>query len=114
PGGLGQLAPLEWLDAAAVTGVIAANGYPADVRGGDPITGLEDADALPGVHVLHAGTALAHDADGDHLVAAGGRVLSVVGVGADLPAARAAAYAGVERIGLPGSHHRTDVALLAD
>jgi phosphoribosylamine--glycine ligase len=113
-GGLGQLAPLEWLDAAAVTVVIAAHGYPADVRAGDPITGIEDADALPGVHVLHAGTALAHDADGDHLVAAGGRVLSVVGVGADLTAARAAAYAGVERIELPGSHHRTDVALLAE
>ena len=113
-GRLGAIAPLEWLDDAAVTVVIAAHGYPADPRSGDPITGIEDADALPGVHVLHAGTALVSGPDGDQLVAAGGRVLSVVGVGADLTAARAAAYAGVERIALPGSHHRTDVALLAD
>ena len=61
------------------------------------------------VHVLHAGTA---EADG-MLVASGGRVLSVVGRGPDLAAARAAAYAGVGRISLPGSHHRSDIAAKA-
>ncbi|OJV81184.1 MAG: phosphoribosylamine--glycine ligase [Cellulomonas sp. 73-92] len=105
-GGLAQLAPLQWRDEAAVTVVVAAHGYPVSVRSDDPITGIADAVQVPDVHVLHAGTALR---DGV-LVSAGGRVLSVVGTGADLTAARATAYAGVERIMLPGSHHRTDIA----
>ena len=119
-GSLSALPPLEWSDDAAVTVVVASGGYPGAVRSGDPITGVENAEALTGVHVLHAGTALRQDPAGDddalggaHLVAAGGRVLSVVGVGPDLAAARAAAYAGVARIELPGSHHRTDIALAA-
>lgn len=120
-GRLGDLPPLEWHDEAAVTVVVASEGYPGSVRSGDAITGVEAAEAVPGVHVLHAGTALRQDPGGDdddategaHLVSAGGRVLSVVGVGADLAAARAAAYAGVERIELAGSHHRGDIALAA-
>lgn len=120
-GRLGDLPPLEWHDEAAVTVVVASEGYPGSVRSGDAITGVEAAEAVPGVHVLHAGTALRQDPGGDdddategaHLVSAGGRVLSVVGVGADLAAARAAAYAGVERIQLAGSHHRGDIALAA-
>ncbi|MDQ0374976.1 phosphoribosylamine--glycine ligase [Cellulomonas humilata] len=117
-GTLGTLPPLRWRDDAAVTVVIASGGYPGAVRSGDPITGTEDAEAIPGVHVLHAGTALHLNAasddddaiDGAHLVSAGGRVLSVVGVGPDLHAARAAAYAGVQQIELPFSHHRSDIA----
>ncbi len=105
-GELASLPPLEWHDEAAVTVVVASHGYPETVRSGDPITGIPDADALPGVHVLHAGTALRDGA----LVSAGGRVLSVVGTGADLTAARAAAYAGVGAIRLDGSHHRSDIA----
>jgi len=89
--------------------VIAAAGYPGTPASGDPITGIADAEALQGVHVLHAGTRI----EGDSLVSAGGRVLSVVGVGDGLAGARAAAYAGVERIDLPGSHHRSDIALKA-
>ncbi|WP_425483057.1 phosphoribosylamine--glycine ligase [Cellulomonas septica] len=120
-GALADLPPLEWRDDAAVTVVVASHGYPGTVRGGDPITGVEDAEALPGVHVLHAGTALRQNpagdddsqVDGAHLVSNGGRVLSVVGVGADLAAARAAAYAGVEQIELAGSHHRSDIAASA-
>lgn len=108
-GELASLPPLEWSDAAAVTVVIAAAGYPGTPASGDPITGIADAEALPGVHVLHAGTRI----EGDSLVSAGGRVLSVVGVGDGLAGARAAAYAGVERIDLPGSHHRSDIALKA-
>jgi len=110
-GRLGALGPLEWRDEAAVTVVVAAQGYPAGPRSGDPISGIDAAEALPDVHVLHAGTATAPDGDG--IVSAGGRVLSVVGVGADLAAARSAAYAGVERIDLPGSHHRSDIAAAA-
>jgi len=105
-GALDTVPPLRWRDEAAVTVVVAAHDYPAAPRTGDPITGLAEAEALPGVHVLHAGTRQ----DGDAVVSAGGRVLSVVGVGADLAAARTAAYAGVDRIALAGSHHRTDIA----
>ncbi|ROS31771.1 phosphoribosylamine--glycine ligase [Cellulomonas sp. PhB150] len=108
-GGLGSLPPLEWRDDAAVTVVVASEGYPADPRSGDPILGVVQADALDDVHVLHAGTS---QKDGV-LLSAGGRVLSVVGVGADLTAARTAAYAGVDRISLRGAHHRSDIALAA-
>jgi len=109
-GHLGDLPPLRWRKQAAVAVVVAAHGYPGTPRTGDPISGLDAAEQVDGVHVLHAGTALTDDGV---LVAAGGRVLSVVGVGPDLAAARAAAYAGVARIDLPGSHHRTDIALAA-
>ena len=105
-GHLADLAPLRWRDIAAVTVVVAAHGYPAAVRAGDEVEGIEDADALPDVHVLHAGTT----SDGGPVVSSGGRVLSVVGTGADLGSARAAAYAGVSAIRLRGSHHRTDIA----
>jgi phosphoribosylamine--glycine ligase len=47
------------------------------------------------------------------VISSGGRVLSVVGTGADLAAARSSAYAAVDRITLPGSHHRTDIAAAA-
>ncbi len=105
-GALDALPLLDWDDGAAVTVVVAAHGYPGTVRSGDPISGIADAEQVDGVHVLHAGTALRDGA----LVSSGGRVLSVVGTGADLGAARAAAYAGVARITLAGSHHRTDIA----
>ena len=71
--------------------------------------------------MLHAGTTLQRSPAGDddsevlegRLVSHGGRVLSVVGVGADLAAAREAVYAGVTQIELDGSHHRSDIALAA-
>jgi phosphoribosylamine--glycine ligase len=106
-GTLADLPPLRWRDEAAVTVVVASPGYPAAPSTGGVITGVEAAGDVDGAHVLHAGTAL--DAAG-RLVSAGGRVLSVVGVGADLRAARAAAYGGVEAISLDGSQHRTDIA----
>jgi phosphoribosylamine---glycine ligase len=105
-GTLGRLPGLTWRDEAAVTVVVASHGYPGTVRNGDPIGGIAEAERAPGVHVLHAGTALR----GGVLVSSGGRVLSVVGTGADLTAARDTAYAGVARISLDGSHHRTDIA----
>jgi phosphoribosylamine--glycine ligase len=109
-GALASLPALRWSGAAAVTVVVASSGYPEAPRTGDVITGLDAAGALPDVHVLHAGTAAG--ADGG-VVSAGGRVLSVVGTGTDLAAARAAAYAGVAAIGLDGSHHRSDIAQVA-
>ena len=108
-GNLADEPALRWRDDAAVTVVIASHGYPESPRSGDPITGIENAETTQGVHVLHAGTAVA---DGV-LVSSGGRVLSVVGAGASLAEARAAAYAGVDCIDLPGSHHRSDIALAA-
>lgn len=109
-GTLDELPALRWRDEAAVTVVVAAQGYPGTVRTGDAITGIDAAEQVPGVHVLQAGTA--RDDDGT-LVSAGGRVLSVVGLGTDLDAARATAYDGVARVGLDGSHHRTDIAARA-
>lgn len=105
-GSLADEPELQWSDDAAVCVVIAAEGYPESPVTGGVITGLAEADAIDGVDVLHAGTR----ADGDAIVASGGRVLSVVGRGSTIEAARARAYAGVELIDLPGSHHRTDIA----
>ena len=106
-GRLAELPPLEWRDESAVTVVVAAHGYPGDVRSGDPIVGIELAEAEAAVHVLQAGTSRTPDGT---LVASGGRVLSVVGVGPHLAQARERAYAGVAHIELPGSYHRTDIA----
>ena len=96
--------PLEWEPGSAVTVVIAADGYPGRPRTGDVITGAE------GEGVLHAGT---RRRDDGALVSAGGRVLAVVGTGPDLRTARADAYHRVDAVHLPGSHHRTDIALRA-
>ena len=106
-GRLEEVPPLRWSTDHAVTVVVAAENYPGTPRTGDPITGAVDTDDA---YVLHAGTA--RDDEG-HLVSAGGRVLSVVASGDSLALARARAYAAVAGIGLPGSHHRTDIALLA-
>jgi phosphoribosylamine--glycine ligase len=96
-------------DGAAVTVVMASGGYPGPYETGRPISGVSDAEALPGVFVFHAGTVM----DGDTLVTAGGRVLSVTGSGSSIAEARARAYAGVERISFGGAHYRHDIALAA-
>ncbi|HEY3603167.1 MAG TPA: phosphoribosylamine--glycine ligase, partial [Sporichthyaceae bacterium] len=102
--------PLRWTEDVAVTVVVAAANYPGTPRTGDEITGLDGANAVEGVHVIHAGTA----ADPDGTVrSAGGRVLCVTALGPDLPAARERAYAAVAAIGLAGAQHRTDIALAA-
>ncbi|MBM3689708.1 MAG: phosphoribosylamine--glycine ligase [Actinobacteria bacterium] len=108
-GALADVAAPRWSDDAAVTVVVASEGYPEKPVTGDPIVGLAEANAVPHAYVLHAGTK-----PGDKgPVSAGGRVLSVVGTGPMLTDARAAAYAAVERICLRGSHHRGDIALSA-
>ncbi|CAM5480884.1 phosphoribosylamine--glycine ligase [Streptomyces atroolivaceus] len=99
---------LNWRDDAAVTVVIASHNYPGTPRTGDPIEGLADvvAQDAPHAFVLHAGTRQ----DGDAVVSAGGRVLSVTATGKDLTQARERAYTAVGRIRLDGSQHRTDIA----
>ncbi|WP_026341453.1 phosphoribosylamine--glycine ligase [Actinomadura atramentaria] len=109
-GGLDPAVELAWHPGAAVTVVVAAEGYPAAPVKGDPVAGIPEAEAVGGAYVLHAGTSL----DGDGVpVTSGGRVLSVVGTGPDVAAARAAAYAAAGRIRLRGAHFRTDIAAKA-
>jgi phosphoribosylamine---glycine ligase len=97
----------DWRDGAAVAVVVAAEGYPAAPAAGDVIEGVEAASAVPGVHVLHAGTATGPDGQ---LTTAGGRVLNVVGSGPDLAAARRAAYAAAGQIRIRGGWYRGDIA----
>ncbi|MDF6063695.1 phosphoribosylamine--glycine ligase [Streptomyces sp. NPDC053741] len=107
-GTLDLVPALNWRDDAAVTVVIASHNYPGTPRTGDPIEGLADVvekDA-PDAFVLHAGTRQ----DGDAVLSAGGRVLSVTATGKDLRQARERAYTAVGRIRLDGSQHRTDIA----
>ncbi|GAA2109371.1 phosphoribosylamine--glycine ligase [Actinomadura alba] len=108
-GGLPENTRLEWKPGAAVTVVVAAENYPADPVKGDVVAGIEEADAVPGAYVLHAGTKYSQQL----LVAAGGRVLDVVGTGPDLAAARATAYEAVDKIRMRGMRYRSDIAAKA-
>lgn len=108
-GRLDEVGELDWDPRTAVTVVMAAEGYPESPRTGDVISGLEAADAREDVAVLHAGTRTSEDVAGDVLTA-GGRVLSVVALGADLDEARARAYAAVDEISWDGEQHRSDIA----
>ncbi|MEV6955399.1 phosphoribosylamine--glycine ligase [Streptomyces sp. NPDC051183] len=103
--------PLNWSEDAAVTVVIASHNYPETPRTGDPIEGLAEVaeQDAPDAYVLHAGTRR----EGDSVVSAGGRVLSVTATGADLAQAREKAYKALGRIRLDGSQHRTDIAAKA-
>jgi phosphoribosylamine---glycine ligase len=103
-GALADFGELRWHDGAAVTVVLAAENYPGRPRVGDVVAGSETDG------VLHAGTARRDDGE---VVSSGGRVLSVVGTGADLSAARTQAYDLLHSIRLLGSHFRNDIGLLA-
>jgi len=103
-GTLAGFGELRWRDGSAVTVVLAAENYPGRPRVGDEVAGSE------AVGVLHAGTTRRDD---DAIVSSGGRVLSVVGTGPDLAAARSAAYGIIRSIRLPGSHFRSDIGLAA-
>jgi phosphoribosylamine--glycine ligase len=105
-GTLDQVPLPVWRDGSAVAVVMASAGYPESSSSGDVITGIDEAEAIEGVHVIHAGTAMV----GDDLVTNGGRVLAVIGTGSDLAAAREAAYTGVAHVEFEGSQHRTDIA----
>lgn len=103
-GTLADFGELHWRDGAAVAVVLAAENYPGKPRTGDTIVGSV------ATGILHACTARNDDGA---IVSSGGRVLSVVGTGPDLAAARSAAYEIIRSIRLPGSHFRTDIGLAA-
>jgi len=94
-----------WRPEAAVCVVLASGGYPGAYATGRSIDGIERAEARPGVTVFHAGTAVREG----RLVTAGGRVLGVTAIGADIPAAIAAAYEAVGDIRFDGVHFRRDI-----
>ena len=96
---------LRWSDQAALTVVLAARGYPAKPETGSVIRGVEKAECLDDVLVFHAGTKLKN---GD-LVANGGRVLNVVGLGKSVGEAQARAYRAVDAIDWPEGFCRRDI-----
>jgi phosphoribosylamine--glycine ligase len=97
---------LQWRDESAVTVVLAAQGYPESPKIGGAITALPTIDKA---QIFHAGTSQSADA----LLSAGGRVLTVTGIGSDLTEARDRAYRAISQIQLEGSFYRTDIALNA-
>jgi phosphoribosylamine--glycine ligase len=97
---------VRWHDDAAITVVMAANGYPGDYGKGSEIRGLDAAQAVEGVEIFHAGTA--RDGGG-RLIATGGRVLNVSARGKTLAEARERAYAAVGKIDWPGGFCRSDI-----
>ena len=97
---------LQWRDDCAVTVVLAADGYPSAPKSGAPVTSIPTIDQ---VQIFHAGTAM----NGSGLVSAGGRVMTVTGIGSDLTEARNRAYRAISQIDLEGSFYRSDIALNA-
>lgn len=96
----------EFSEQSAVVVVLASENYPEQPVTGRELTGLDAASRISGVHLTHAATALADDT----LVATGGRVLGVVGLGDDFGQARSRAYEALGEIGLEGGQYRTDIA----
>jgi phosphoribosylamine---glycine ligase len=96
---------LRWHDDAALTVVLAANGYPGTPEAGTEIKGLEAAASVDGVQIFHAGTRR----EGDRLLAQGGRVLNVTARGRTVAEAQARAYAAAARIDWPGGFYRRDI-----
>lgn len=96
---------LRWKDEAAVSVVMASGGYPGSYERGKEITGLAAANAMPGVHVFHAGTIKR----GEKILSAGGRVLNVTALGKTIPEAIENAYAAVKKIQFEGAQYRTDI-----
>src|SRR5439155_16338052 len=94
---------------AAVTVVLASDGYPGKYETGKPISGLDDVTKLDVVQVFHAGTKRANG----EVVSSGGRVLAVTALGSTIPDARERAYEGVSLVHFDGSHYRRDIALRA-
>lgn len=108
----GTLSPdmVSWDDDWAVSVVLTSAGYPGSYEKGKKIVGVEDANAMPGVTVYHAGTAL--DTDGN-LVTAGGRVLDVTAVADAFEDARNLAYEACDKIWFEGKTYRHDIGIKA-
>jgi phosphoribosylamine---glycine ligase len=100
---------LRMKDAVSVGVVIASGGYPGPVKNGLPIRGLDEAERVEGVTIFHAGTAVKDN----QIVTSGGRVLTVVGVGADYQEARERAYEATARISFDGMQYRRDIGMKA-
>ncbi|MCX6501392.1 MAG: phosphoribosylamine--glycine ligase [Microbacterium sp.] len=105
-GTLESVARPAFTDTVAVTVVLASEGYPEKPVTGRPLSGLDAAEHVPGVHVAHAATAV----DGHDLIATGGRVLNVVATGTDFREARSRAYDAMGHIHLKGGRFRSDIA----
>ncbi|MET0854364.1 MAG: phosphoribosylamine--glycine ligase, partial [Microterricola sp.] len=105
-GALGERSNPEFSADVCVTVVLASENYPETPVTGRPITGLDAAAAVDGVHVAHAATA---SRDGG-LVSTGGRVLNVVATAPDFAGARARAYEALGHIQLEGAQFRSDIA----
>ncbi|HEY0328426.1 MAG TPA: phosphoribosylamine--glycine ligase [Rhodopseudomonas sp.] len=103
-GGLDRI-ELHWSDDPALTVVMAAQGYPGDYARGSAIEGLEEAAAVEGVEIFHAGT----KADGDRILANGGRVLNVTARGNSVAEAQRRAYAAIDLIRWPQGFCRRDI-----
>jgi phosphoribosylamine--glycine ligase len=99
-------ASIDWDKRVACCVVMCSGGYPSSYEKGKLITGIEDAEAMDDVYVFHAGTKL--DDDGN-VVTNGGRVLNIVALGDDLPAARDKANAACEKISFDGAFFRRDI-----
>lgn len=102
---------LSWTQNVAVSVVMASAGYPGEYDTGKPVTGIAEAEQVPGVTVYHAGTRSVEDGT---LVTSGGRVLNVTAVAADFPTAIANAYEAVGRISFEGATYRHDIAHRAE
>jgi phosphoribosylamine--glycine ligase len=100
-----EIGSMQWRKQAVACVVVAAEGYPGNPRKGDPISGIDDAMALSGVTVYHAGTRL----EDEQLMTSGGRVLSVCGRGPTLSEALETAYEGVSKISFDGMWYRSDI-----
>jgi phosphoribosylamine---glycine ligase len=96
---------LRWFPDPALTVVMAAKGYPGDYAKGTRIEGLDDAAKIEGVEIFHAGTV----ADGDRILANGGRVLNVTASGKTVAEAQHRAYQAVDRVRWPEGFCRRDI-----
>ena len=108
-GTLAQHTDVQWYDEAAACVVMASGGYPDPYQTGKVITGLEDAAAIEGVNVFHAGT----KQDGENIVTDGGRVLCVTAIADGLHDAIQQAYRGVSAIQFADAHFRNDIGYRA-
>lgn len=96
---------LDWKDQPALTVVMAAEGYPSNVKKGSVIRGLDKLEGIDGVKVFHAGTA---QKDGN-IIANGGRVLNVTAIADTVAEAQARAYEAVKRVDWPEGFYRSDI-----
>jgi len=105
-GQLDEFGPLEWDPRSAVCVVMASDGYPGSYEIGHTIRGIDEANALPGIHVFHAGTST----DDGQILSSGGRVLGVTALGDQLADAKRRAYEAVRCIRWDGAWCRKDIS----